>query len=350
MATDSLGFLDTVHGLPEQLAAAHEQAAVALDRAPLPPAAAIDHVAVLGMGGSGIAGDVLRAVGSSLPFPVVVLKQLRTPAFIGPRTLVFAVSYSGNTEETLSMTTGALDAGAPVVAVTAGGALAELAAARGAVHVPCPPGLGLPRAAIGALVAPLFMALFHMSALPEGHALLMEAQAQLKRRRDQCEPAVTGAANPARELARRIGTSVPLVYGGGAIGAVAAYRWKCDINENAKTPAFCAAYPELDHNEICQWGQHGDVTRQLLTLVSLRHGSEHARLSAAIDRTTELIEEALLQVLEVNAEGVGRLAQLLDLMYLGDWVSCYLALDHDVDPGPIDAITQLKAALAGAAD
>ena len=246
------------------------------------------------------------------------------------------------------MATGALDAGAPVVAVTAGGALAELARARGALHVPCPPGLGMPRAAIGALVAPLFMTLFHLHAFPEGHALLVEAQAQLKRRRGQCEPAVSGPANPARELARRIGGSVPLVYGGGAIGAVAAYRWKCDINENAKSPAFWAAYPELDHNEICQWGQHGDVTRQLLTLVSLRHGSEHERLSAAIDRTTELIEEALLQVLEVNAEGVGRLAQLLDLMYLGDWVSCYLALDHDVDPGPIDAITQLKAALADA--
>ena len=245
------------------------------------------------------------------------------------------------------MTTGALDAGARVVAVTVGGALADLAAARGALHVPCPPGL-MPRAAIGALVAPLFVTLFHMNAFAEGHALLTQAQAQLKRRRDQCEPAVTGAANPAREVARRIGGSVPLVYGGGAIGAVAAYRWKCDINENAKSPAFWAAYPELDHNEICQWGQHGDVTRQLVTLVSLRHGSEHERLSAAIDRTTELIEEALLQVLEVNAEGVGRLAQLLDLMYLGDWVSCYLALDHDVDPGPIDAITQLKAALADA--
>jgi glucose/mannose-6-phosphate isomerase len=348
VATDSLGFLDAVHGLPEQLATAHEQAAVALDTAALPAASAIDHVAVLGMGGSGIAGDVLRAVASSLPFPVVVLKQLRTPGFIGPRTLVFAVSYSGNTEETLAMTAGALDAGAPVIAVTVGGALADLAAARGALHVPCPPGLAMPRAAIGALVAPLFVALFHLGALPEGHALLVQAQAQLKRRRDQCEPSVTGTANPGRELARRIGTSIPLIYGGGAIGAVAAYRWKCDINENAKSPAFWAAYPELDHNEICQWGQHGDVTRQLLTLVSLRHGSEHERLSAAIDRTTELMEEALLQVLEVNAEGPSRLAQLLDLMYLGDWTSCYLALDHDVDPGPIDAITQLKSALAAA--
>ncbi len=140
------------------------------------------------------------------------------------------------------------------------------------------------------------------------------------------------------------------MYGGGALGAVAAYRWKCDINENAKAPAFTAAYPELDHNEICGWGQHGDVTRQLLTLVSLRHGFEDARLSKRIDRTTELIEEAVLQVVEVEAEGEGRLAQLLDLMYLGDWVSSYLALDNDVDPGPIDAIAQLKAGLGADGD
>ena len=346
MATDSLGFLDAVHGLPEQLAAAHEQAASVLDGAALPKPGDIDHVAVFGMGGSGIAGDVLRAVASSLPVPVIVLKQLRTPASIGPRTLAFALSYSGNTEETLSMAGGALDVGAHLVAVSAGGDLAALAAERGAVHVPCAPGLPVPRAAVGALVAPLFMALFRVGVFPESHALLVQAQAQLKRRRDQCDVGTAAPANPARELARRIGRSVPLVYGGGALGAVAAYRWKCDINENAKSPAFWAEYPELTHNEICGWGQHGDVTRQLLTLISLRHGFEHRRLAARIDRTTELIEEALLQVIEVGAEGEGRLAELFDLMYLGDWTSCYLALDNDVDPGPIDAITQLKAALA----
>jgi glucose/mannose-6-phosphate isomerase len=346
VATDSLGFLDAVRGLPEQLAAAHEHAAVALDRAALPRPGDVDHVAVLGMGGSGIAGDVLRAVGSSLPVPVIVLKQLRTPAYIGPRTLAVALSYSGDTEETVSMARGALDARAHLVAVSVGGELAALAAERGAVHVPCAPGLAMPRAAIGALVAPLFMTLFRVGLFPESHALLVQAQAQLSRRRDQCDARTPAPANPARELARRIGRSVPLVYGGGALGAVAAYRWKCDINENAKSPAFWAAYPELTHNEVCGWGQHGDVTRQLLTLISLRHGFEHDRLSARIDRTTELIQEALLQVIEVGAEGEGRLAELLDLMYLGDWVSCYLALDNDVDPGPIDAITQLKTALA----
>lgn len=350
MAPDTLGFLDCVRELPEQLASAHEQAGMVLDRSTLPRADEIDNIVVLGMGGSGIAGDVLRAVASSLLVPIVVLKQIRTPAFVGPRTLAFALSYSGNTEETLAMASGALDSGARLVAITAGGDLATLAERRGGVHVPCDPTLGMPRAAIGALVAPLFVTVFHAGLLPQGHALLVEAQAQLKRRRDQCVPTVEGAANPAREIARRIGRSIPLIYGGGALGGVAAYRWKCDINENAKAPAFDAAYPELAHNEICGWGQHGDVTRQLVTLVSLRHGFEHARLSERIDRTTELIEEAVQQVIEVSAEGEGRLAELLDLMYLGDWVSCYLALDNDVDPGPIDAITQLKAAMGPAPD
>jgi glucose/mannose-6-phosphate isomerase len=174
----------------------------------------------------------------------------------------------------------------------------------------------------------------------------VRAQEQLARRRDACRPSVEGAANPARELARQIGRTIPIIYGGGALGAVAAYRWKCDVNENAKAPAYWHAYPELDHNEICAWGQHGDVTRQLMTVVELRHGFEHGQLRRRFDITREIIEEAVHQVLRVEAEGEGRLAQLLDLMYLGDWVSCYLALDNDVDPGPIDAIFELKHRLA----
>ena len=132
---------------------------------------------------------------------------------------------------------------------------------------------------------------------------------------------------------------------GGPLGAVAAQRWKTDVNENAKAPAFWSAQPELCHNEICGWGQNGDVTRQVFTLIELRHGLEHQRLEQRSVATRELIEEALCQVLTVDAEGEGRLAQLLDLIYLGDWTTYYLALDNDVDPGPIDAIAQLKAAL-----
>jgi glucose/mannose-6-phosphate isomerase len=203
----------------------------------------------------------------------------------------------------------------------------------------------MPRLALGALIAPLFVLLFRMGMLPEAHAGLLRAQEQLARRRDQCKPSVEGERNPARELARKIGRTIPIIYGSGGLGGIAALRWKQSVNENAKAPAFWNEYPELDHNEVCGWGQHGDVTRQVFTLVELRHGLEHARLEARAVATRELIEEALVQVLTVEAEGEGRLAQLLDLVHVGDWTSYYLALDNDVDPGPIDAISQLKASL-----
>ncbi len=243
------------------------------------------------------------------------------------------------------MAASALEKGARLVAISKGGKIAQLANDAGALHMPCPDGF-MPRAAIGALVAPLLVTLYRMGLAPGAHANLVRAQAQLARRRDKCRPEVEGAANPARALARKIDRTIPLVYGGGALGGVAAYRWKCDVNENAKAPAFWHQYPELDHNEICAWGQHGDVTRQLITLVELRHGFEHARLSPRFGATREIIEECVHQVLSVDAEGEGRLAQLLDLMYVGDWVSCYLALQNDVDPGPIDAIMTLKSRLA----
>jgi glucose/mannose-6-phosphate isomerase len=243
------------------------------------------------------------------------------------------------------MAESAVEKGARLVAVSRGGAIAKLAEDAGALHIPCPDGF-LPRAAIGALVAPLVVTMYRMGFAPGAHANLVEAQVQLAARRDKCQPSVEGPANPARELARKIGRTIPLVYGGGSLGGVAAYRWKCDINENAKAPAFHHQYPELDHNEICAWGQHGDVTRQLMTLIELRHGYEHRRLSPRFDMTRDIISECLYQVLSVEAEGEGRLTQLLDLMYVGDWVSCYMALDNDVDPGPIDAIFDLKARLA----
>jgi glucose/mannose-6-phosphate isomerase len=340
-----LQFLDAVGGLPEQLAAAHETAAE-LHTGRLPAAGDVRNIVVMGMGGSGIAGDVVAAAfNDELPVPITVLKQYRVPAWVERGTLAFAISYSGDTEETVSMATAAVKCGATLVAISNGGELARIAEQSNGMHIPCPAGY-LPRAAIGTLVAPLAVVLFRTGLAPGAHALLVRAQEQLAHRRQVCRPSVEGPANPARELARKIGRTIPIIYGGGALGAVAAYRWKCDVNENAKAPAYWHAYPELDHNEICAWGQHGDVTRQLFSVVELRHGFEHPQLARRFEITREIIDETVHQVLRVDAQGEGRLAQLLDLMYVGDWVSCYLALDNDVDPGPIDAIFELKRRLS----
>lgn len=349
MLLDSLNFLEAVHGLPEQLADAQSAARAALNGADLPASAEITSIAVLGMGGSGISGDVLASVGSNeLSIPVLVHKQMRTPAYIGARTLVFAVSYSGETEETVEMTRGAIAAGARVVVVSSGGELARMASEAGALYLSCPTGF-MPRAAIGALVAPILTTLGAIGLLSNVEESLGAACEQLAIRRDGCAPEVPAPENLAKELARNIGGTFPVIYGGGALGSVAAMRWKCDINENAKAPAFWAAYPELDHNEICAWGQHGDVTRQIISMIELRHDHEHERLARRIEVTQDIVSEAVHQVLEVRAAGNGRLAQLLDLMYIGDWVSVYMAINSGVDPGPIEAIATLKGILASTA-
>lgn len=337
---DTLGFVEAVRSLPEQFGAALEVAS-AVDLSGL-ETRSVEHVVVCGMGGSGISGDVLQAVAApSAPVPVVVVKGYELPAFVGPGSLVFAVSYSGGTEETLEAAAAALDVGAGLVAVCSGGPLAELATGQGAPVVPCPGGF-MPRAALGHLCTPLFVVLERLGLLPGASGWITAAAARVGERRAACAPEVEGGVNPARELARRIGRTFPLLWGAGAIGAVAAARWKADVNENAKAPAFWGVFPELDHNEICGFGQHGDVTRQVLTLVELRHDFEHPQVARRVEVTRAIVDETLAQVLEVRAGGDGRLAQLVDLMYVGDWVSVYLALDAGVDPGPIEAIARLK--------
>jgi glucose/mannose-6-phosphate isomerase len=346
MSVDSMGVLESLRCFPEGLASAHEGAARLISRTTLPSRDDFDNLVFCGMGGSGVVGDIVVTAGTgTLPVPAIVLKQYRIPAYVGPRTLLFALSFSGGTEETLSMTQSALKAGARVVTVSGGGELESLGGDRGLLHLPCTTNFPGPRFALAAMLAPVLVTLFKLGMMPEAHAGLVRAQERLADRRDECVPEVEGDRNPARELARRIGRTIPLIYGMGGLGATAALRWKQSMNENAKVPAFWNQYPELDHNEICGWGQHGDVTRQMFTLIELRHGLEHERLRQRSDVSKQLIEEAVVQILEVEAGGEGRLAQVLDLIHLGDWASCYLALDSDVDPGPIDAITQLKAAL-----
>ncbi len=146
----------------------------------------------------------------------------------------------------------------------------------------------------------------------------------------------------AEDLARRIGRTIPLVHGAEALGAAAAFRWKAQINENAKTPAFFAVYPELCHNEVAGWGQHGDITRQVITLVNLRHDAEHPQVARRFELVADVLREVMADILEVRAAGEGDLAQLFDLALIGDFVSLHLAAREEIDPGPIPVLDDIK--------
>lgn len=338
---DSQGMLETVLGWPEQLLAAAE-AAGGVDG--LPEREEIENIVVIGMGGSAMAGDVLiAAAGPYLPVPVLLFRSYNIPAFVGEGSLVFAISFSGDTEETIEATTQAALQGARVVAITRGGELAHLAESWDAPLVRVPEGIPQPRAGLAALAAPPLVMLEDIGLFPGARHWIDLAAEQLTTRRER----LLEAGNEADQLARRIGRTIPLIYGGGGLGAVAAQRWKNQFNENAKVPAFWHTIPEMCHNEIVGWGQHGDLTRQAFTLIFLRHDLEHPQVMERFRLVGERMEEVVARIEHVSGEGEGELAQLLDLVLQGDVVSTHLALLEGVDPGPVPVLDEIKAILAG---
>jgi glucose/mannose-6-phosphate isomerase len=344
LALDSVGMWDTTAALPEQVADASSSCVIERSDA-LPSHDDIENVVVLGMGGSGIAGDILlAAAGPFMSVPAVVLKSYTLPAFVTDTSLVIAVSYSGNTEETVEAAAEAVAAGARLCVVSSGGELARLAESVGAPSVAALPGFAMPRSAIGAVSIPPLRILEAVGLFPGARQWIDNAVAQLRRRRDQ----LISDKSPALELARRIGGTIPLVQSSAGLGAAAATRWRCEINENAKAPAISSVQPELCHNEIVGWGQHGDITRQLITLVQLRHDHEHPQVARRFELTEEIMREVMAGIETVNAEGEGELAQLFDLMIIGTFVSLHLADRAGIDPGPIPILDQLKVELAAA--
>lgn len=337
---DSVGMFGLTFGLADQIEAATE-AAFRVDG--LPEADGIESVIALGMGGSGIAGDVLALVaGSRATVPVVVSKQYELPTFVGPNTLVIACSASGNTEETLSATQMAISAEASVVAVTQGGALASVVSDAGGTVFAMDPSISQPRAAIGAVSIPPLVVLERLGLIS---GIRTDLEAVVRQVRVRCDE-LAGDDNAARTLARRIENTQPLIYGGGALGAVAAARWKCQINENAKCPAYASPVPEVCHNELCAWGQHGDVTRQVNSIVAVRHDFENPQTAKRFEFIADAVSEAVAEIFTVQAAGDGELAQLFDLMVYGDLVSLWMAAEAGVDPGPVPVLHRLKVFLA----
>jgi glucose/mannose-6-phosphate isomerase len=341
---DSINFVGMTLGLPEQFETALAQA-LEVDVAPL-AGIEFSSVIVLGLGGSGVSGDIVSAVlAPECKVPVIVSKHYELPAFVDSSTLVIAVSYSGTTEETLTAVKTAQTKNAPMVVVCSGGDLANLAekSSSPVIRYSAPSSLQ-PRAGMGALISPIMVALDKLGIYEHGIRDIQSAIKATKLRRDECKD--INAKNTATELAKKIGPTIPLIYGGGALGAVAAYRFKCDVNENAKTQAFWHYYPELNHNELVGFGQNGDVTRQLITLVELRHDFEHKQVQRRFEISRELIRETLHDIVEVKAYGDTAFAQLVDLAYVGSLTSVYMAIEAGVDPGPVDIIWELKNALS----
>jgi glucose/mannose-6-phosphate isomerase len=343
-ALDTGGEFEAVSRLSEQLEAGYTRALAALTSKRLVPSGRPDGVVVCGMGGSAIGGDVIGACVSSMPVPYQVVRGYELPAWVSEATVVIAVSYSGNTEETLSCVARALPRGCRPVCVTSGGRLAALAARHDLPLVAVPAGLQ-PRAAIGFLSTPIGTALEAAGLLHGFDEQVAEAIEVVAELRGELAPEVGGDDNEAKTIARHLLHCLPIVYGAG-VTVPAARRWKSELNENAETPAFFNELPELDHNELAGWATNpGVVGRAFLVLLDDPAGDERLRRRLAF--TASIMQPRVAGLVRIAARGVLPLARVLSSAYVGDFTSLYLALLYGIDPTPVAAIEDLKARLAG---
>jgi len=301
-------------------------------------------IAVPGMGGSAIGGDLLAAaLAPTSPVPVTVVRGYHAPAWIGKQTLVFASSYSGNTHETLSALGTAVEAGAQVIALTSGGRLGELAKQHGWPLVIVPGGQP-PRASLGFMFVPLWMAVYRLDLCLSPEAELKELATLIRSHEAELGLSVHTSSNYAKQLAEKmIGHPLYIYSVDGPLTPVS-YRWRGQIQENAKMLAGSHSFPEFCHNEITGYEKPQEYVSDAIAIV-LRDPDEVPQLRAQVDTSVDLMRQAVKEVIEIEGKGSTAMVRALGLIYLGDWVSFYLAMLNGVDPTSITSITAIKAAI-----
>jgi len=339
-AVDEGGQLEDVLGLPDHL----RDALWRVESASLEPHDATGGLIVAGMGGSAIGGTLARAtLGDRAMRPIVIARGYGLPAWTAPDSTVLCSSYSGNTEETLAAYEAAGALGARRIVATTGGKLAAAARAEGVPVIPLPGGFQ-PRAAVG---YSLVVALEVAGRAGVGERLHYEIDVAAARTDElvaQWGPGGTQEDFP-KELARGLHQTIPQIAGCSGLTSPIAYRWKSQINENAKMPAFSHELPELDHNEIVGWQGASELGR--FSAVFLDDSDLHPRIRQRIELTRGLIAAEAAATFRIESVGGTPTERLLSLVLLGDLVSLYLAVLRGVDPGPVALIDRLKSALAG---
>jgi glucose/mannose-6-phosphate isomerase len=298
-------------------------------------------VVLAGMGGSAAGAELIVGCAARLDVPIIVHRGYGLPATAGRRTLVVASSYSGETAEVLSAAETALERGVPIVMLTAGGRLEAMAAGRGLPRVKLPDGL-MPRMALGYLFFPTLRILADAGLAIASDAEIDEAIEVVTALARDLVPTQPVARNEAKRLALAIGARLPVFYGGPSTGGVA-YRWKTEVEENAKRFAIAGALPEMNHNELEAWRAPAAGSMHAVLLRDTDESPEIARRFAIL---RELIAAAAGGASECRARGAGRPARLLGLAYLGAWTSYYLAVGRDTDPWPIPALDEMKRRLS----
>jgi glucose/mannose-6-phosphate isomerase len=299
-----------------------------------------ENIVVAGMGGSAIGGELLKDwARGKVQVPIEVSRAYSLPAYADEKSLVLVVSYSGETEETLSSFLDAVKRKCRVFCVSSGGSLLGFAEKLGVPFLRVPSGFA-PRAALPYLFVPLLVVLERFGVVSGVSDELSEAVAVLKRVGGENAPEKPVRENAAKSLAVGVNGTVPVIYGFGVFRGVA-QRFKTQFNENGKTPSKWEYFSELDHNEVVGWERAGKLA-ECFSAVFIRDCAEPDEIRSRIEITKGLMPEGT-KLFEVWSQGKGELARMLSAVCVGDFTSVYLALLRGVDPTPVQTISLLKA-------
>lgn len=300
------------------------------------------NVVYAGMGGSALAALVSKSwPGYTVPFEIC--RNYHIPAYVDTNTLFIAASYSGNTEETLSALAEAVDHGATIVVIASGGKLQEVAETKGYTYLNLPK-TAQPRYALFSNLRAILEVL-EAAGLNHGNPCceaLEQAAEFVKTAVMDWVPVVPTDKNPAKKLSNELAGRSVVIYSGPMLSP-AAYKWKINCNENAKNVAWWNELPEFDHNELMGWSSHPED--KPYAIVELRSHLDHPRIQKRFEVGERLLSGRRPAPNVVEVQGKTLLEQLLWALAYGDFVTMYLALLNNVDPGTSDVVEKFKTEL-----
>jgi glucose/mannose-6-phosphate isomerase len=336
---DKSRMLDLLLDFPAQCQAASEiakRAKVLLEEKDF------EKIVFAGLGGSAIGADLVRSyLYCESKIPILVLREYELPAYVDSATLVFASSYSGNTEETLSAYTQAKKRGASLIAVSSGGTLKEYAKKDNVTFIQIPAGLP-PRSALGYLsIVPLCI-LAKLGLIKDVNPAINQAARVLQElKNDNINPRIGLKDNIAKFIASKLFNKFVIIYGASVHFDVVVTRLRGQLNENSKTLASSHVFPEMNHNEIVGWQNPKKLFKDFVVLL-LRDKNMHPRVARRMDITKDILKKEGITVIEIWSRGDELLGRIFSLIYIGDFISYYLAILYGIDPTPVDRVTYLK--------
>jgi len=340
---DTSNMLKLISGLPEQCKEAYE---IGRESKVSKPKNQISNIVFAGLGGSAIGADIVRIyLQNELELPVVVSRNYTLPNFVGKDTLLFCASYSGNTEETLSSFEDGLKRGANIITMGSGGKLKELSSENGFSHVTIPSGFP-PRTAVGYMSISVIAILAKLGFIGDKEKEIEAVFSALNNLRDkEIGIDVQTDKNISKELALKLQGKYCIVYGTSDVTEAVSIRWRGQIAENSKSLSSSHVLPEMNHNEIVGWEFPKHLLKDFKVII-LRDKKDHARTGKRIEISKAVIKESGAEIFELERRDPSLLARVFSLIYIGDFVSFYLAILNGIDPTPVKRVDYLKAELA----